>query len=339
MVDRWSYSRAGVDLGKHRNLHQLALSIFNELNKELGFTVKDVGGYTSTLSYSGAQLALHVDGVGTKTIVLKSLDSLWVAGWDCVAMNVNDVACGGVKPLAIVDYIAMPSADEAALRSVVEGAAKAARYANVAVLGGETAILPDLVSGIDVVCTVVGFRESSFTNLANVGDIAIGVESWGIHSNGYTLVRKILESNRLSYSDRIDGVDLREELAKPTAIYSKIVLEAIERSLITGAAHITGGAYTKIRRILRPTVNIILEVPKPPRIFEILQRLGNVSTDEMYRVFNMGIGLVLTAQPSSVDELASIVERHGFKVYKLGKVVEGAGKIIVKTYGGDVVEL
>lgn len=316
-------------------MHSYVMKLVEGLNKELGYDVKGLGSYATTISYGGLELSLHIDGVGTKTLVLQVLGKLSVAGWDCVAMNVNDVACSGAKPVALVDYIAMPKSDEDVFRSVVEGVVEAARYSNVAVLGGETAILPDLAVGVDAVCAVLAVKTQGFANMASIGDEVIGVESWGLHANGYSLVRKILESRGIEYSSIIGGVNLGNELTKPTAIYSNLVLEAIEKKFINSAAHITGGAFTKIRRVLSNNMDVVLEPPEPPEIFKVIMELGGVPISEMYKVFNMGIGLVVTTKRSA--EFMELSRRYGFKAYVIGKVVEGSGKIVVKAFNGETI--
>ena len=333
----WTYSKAGIDLSKHRSMHRYVLELIDKLNNEMGYHVDGLGSYASTLKYRDLEISFHVDGVGTKTIVLQRLKKLRVAGWDCVAMNVNDVVCSGVKPIAIIDYIAMPRADEETFKEIVEGVVDAARVAGVAILGGETAILPDLVNGIDVICTVFGIKKKDFASRANVGDVVVGVSSLGLHANGYSLVRKILEEAKLDYNSIIEDVNLSTELANPVAIYSNLILEVIERNLITSAAHITGGAFTKLRRIISSNIDIVLTMPEPPKIFKLIMKLGNISIEEMYRVFNMGIGMVLTTSRNNVDALVSYIEKHSFKAYILGEVVEGGGRIILKSFQGDII--
>uniref|UniRef100_A0A7C5TH31 phosphoribosylformylglycinamidine cyclo-ligase n=1 Tax=Ignisphaera aggregans TaxID=334771 RepID=A0A7C5TH31_9CREN len=333
----WTYSKAGVDLSKHRSMHCYVLELIDKLNNEIGYHVYGLGSYASTLKYRDLEISLHVDGVGTKTIVLQRLKKLRVAGWDCVAMNVNDVVCSGVKPIAIIDYITMPRADEETFKEIVEGVVDAAKVAGVAILGGETAILPDLVNGIDVVCTVFGIKKMDFVNKTNIGDVVVGISSLGLHANGYSLVRKILEEAKLDYNSIIEDIDLSIELANPVAIYSNLILEVIERNLITSAAHITGGAFTKLRRIISSNIDIVLTMPEPPKIFKLIMKLGNVPIEEMYRVFNMGIGMVLTANKNNVDALVSYIEKHRFRAYILGEVVKGSGRIVLKSFQGDII--
>lgn len=338
-MESWTYNKAGIDLAKHRSMHSYVLSLIEKLNNELGYEVKGLGGYATAININGKQLVLHVDGVGTKTIVLQRLGKLKVAGWDCVAMNVNDVVCEGVKPVALVDYIAMPSSNEDLFKDVVEGIIEAAKYARVAMLGGETAILPDLVNGVDVVCVVLGVKDVLWNPQVEVGDIVVGISSWGLHANGYTLVRKILENLRIDYNETIEGVNLGEELSKPVAIYSNLVLELVRKSLVKGVAHITGGAFSKLKRLIGKDMDVILNMPRPPKIFELIMRLGNVDVDEMYKVFNMGIGMVLMVSRDYVEKVEALVEEYGFTLYRLGFVTKGTGKVILNTYYGKTVQL
>ena len=335
----WSYRRAGVDIDKHREMHEIALRLAEGLARELGVEVKGLGGYASWIRLGNLDVALHVDGVGTKTLVLERLGKYEVIGWDCVAMNVNDLASAGFRPVALVDYIAMPRGDPGVFEGIMRGLRDAASYSGVAILGGETAILPDLAGGIDAVCTVMGVRASEeYRGLAAPGDILVGLPSSGIHANGYSLVRRILEESIGGYKGVVDGVDLAEELARPTRIYSNIVLEAITEGLIDAAAHITGGGISKLTRILEPGSRALIKPPDPPAIFKVIMRLGRVSWREMYRVFNMGVGMVLAVPRDGVDELLSLVRSHGLEPLVLGRVVRGPRGVVVELPVGESLE-
>jgi len=213
MVDSWSYSKSGVDLSAHREMHRYVLEKMRRLEDK---DIEPYGSFSQSVIMDGKTIALHVDGVGTKTIVLKKLGKLRIAGWDCVAVNVNDVACDNVEPVALLDYIALPSSDTDSFREVIDGIIDAAGELGVKLIGGETAIMPDLVNGIDVVCIIVGYKKGGGRYRARVGDLVVGVNSWGLHANGYTLARKIVESTLGGYDVVIDGVNIGEELSKPT---------------------------------------------------------------------------------------------------------------------------
>ena len=324
------YAKAGVDLLKHREMHKVAAETIARIANEIGVTVGGFEGFAPYIRLDSLDLALHVDGVGTKTLVLKELNAPEVAGWDCVAMNANDLACGGFRVIAISDYIAMGESDVELFRRVINGIASAAKYIKAPIVSGETAILPGLVRGLDVVCFSVGTREVELKGRAEIGDVVVGVESWGVHANGFSLVRKIVEERVGSYRAVVGGVNLAEELVKPTAIYHDLVLETAKLGYITSATHVTGGGWSKVRRALGNATDMALKAPRPPRIFEALLSIGEVPIEEAYKVFNMGIGLILTARPEYVDPLLKFVESKGFKAYILGEVVVGRGLVQIE---------
>ncbi len=338
-MKKWSYSRAGVSLEKHKLMHEAAARAVSYTLRAAGVEAGGVGGYSPWLRVMGLKLALHMDGVGTKTLVLEETGRLWVAGWDCVAMNVNDLAVAGFKPIALSDYIAMPRSDVDAYTEIMEGIARAAVEAGAALVGGETAILPDLANGYDVVCAALGVPVgSSYPGEARPGDVLLGVASNGLHANGYSLARKILLEKLGGYSVRYGNVDFGEELSKPTLIYSKALVKAIEKGLLNAAAHITGGGFTKIKRMLGPRLHAIIEAPEPPPVFTALMELGDVEPEEMYRVFNMGVGLVLSTPEDKAELLEEHMESHGFKVFRLGRIVEGPPGLTVYTPWGGRLE-
>ncbi|ALL01470.1 Phosphoribosylformylglycinamidine cyclo-ligase [Pyrodictium delaneyi] len=324
-----SYRDAGVDLDASEALHTLASRLLAGRRE----------AYTSSVELAGLELILHVDGVGTKTLVLEKLGRLRVAGWDCVVMNTNDVACDAARPLALVDYIAMPRADEAIFREILEGIREAAAATGAVLLGGETAILPGLAQGVDVVCTILAVREPGWRgNRARPGDVLVGLESSGLHANGYSLARRIIEERLGGYTAEIEGLDLAEELSKPVKDYTGFLLEAWSQGLVIAAAHITGGAFTKMKRILPSGATAVMKMPKPPRIFQVLMEAGNVEPSEAYRVWNMGIGLVVAAPRESVDELLDLAEKHGHKPHVLGLIEQGrdGARILLDTPYGKV---
>ncbi len=339
-MKEWTYSEAGVDLKKHREMHTLAHKIMDELSKKLGIMVK-FEGYGSSVRIHDMDLVMHIDGVGTKTVILEKLDRLDIAGWDCVAMNVNDVACTGSQPMLLNDYISMPSADTKTFSKIIDGIKKASEKSKVLLVGGETAILPDLVNGIDVVCTVLATRKRSntFKGMSDIGDVLVGVRSNGPHANGYSLIRKILKNTLGRFDAIVDGFDLGKWLTRPTAIYSELILKAIRNNLIKAAAHITGGAFSKVRRILPSDGDVYLKLGVYDKGFEVIRKLGNVPLEEMYRVFNMGIGLIFSASKDNVDDLLSFVEREGFEGLVVGSVIKGSKRVIIEVEEGRKFEL
>lgn len=336
-----TYAHAGVDLGRHRKMHEIAASVFKEVARSLGYEIHGAGGFTPHIDLLGHKLVLHVDGVGTKTLVLRRLRAMKVAGWDCVAMNANDVACGGARVVALSDYIAMDTASEDEFKDIVEGIAEAAVKVGAPVVSGETAILPGLARGVDVVCFALAIIDTDFENRARVGDVVIGLESWGLHANGYSLARKVIEEVVGGYDVTLDGVNVSAEMTKPTALYYSFLRKAVRMGYITSATHVTGGGWTKMKRVLGASADAKLKAPKPGRLFEILVRYGGIELEEAYRVFNMGVGLIVTCPPSRVDDVVRLALEEGFTSWTLGEVVPGSGTIVIEAdwRGGGRVEL
>lgn len=246
-------------------------------------------------------LALHADGVGTKVLVAEACGKYDTIGIDCVAMNVNDIICVGAEPLAMADYLALEKPRPRLVADIMKGLQQGARQAGIAIVAGETAIVPDLVNSFDLSGTAVGVvRKNKIITGERVepGDVVLGLQSSGIHSNGLTLARKALLTPRADQR-------IARELLRPTRIYAKEISKLLSSELeIHGLAHITGGAYSKLKRIgLRAKVGFHLNnLPKPPWIFRKIQSRARISDREMYRTFNMGIGFLLVC-PKQAEKL------------------------------------
>ena len=313
------YAKAGVDLNKLREYHSLASSIFS--SPELPI---QIGHYAGAIKFGDKYIVMHVDGVGTKTLLALKTGIIEPTGIDCVAMNVNDIACVGARPLALVDYLALEKPMDDVVEKVMKGLNEGARQANVPIVGGETAIMPGVISGYDLSCSVVGIADRLKTgNDVKPGDIVLGLASNGVHSNGYSLIRKLINEGKIRLEEWAD------ELLKPTRIYSNSILAVFDK--IKAAAHITGGSFTKLKRITSYKVSI--KLPDPPEIFKVIENAG-VSHEEMHRVFNMGIGMILFVDKENVEDVIRVLSRTE-KVFELGKVEEGEG-IKITTYKGEV---
>lgn len=244
-------------------------------------------------------MALHSDNVGTKVLVAEACRKYDTIGIDCVAMNVNDIICLGAEPLALVDYLALKKPQPRLVREVMKGLQRGAIEADVSVVSGETAIVPDIVRSLDLSATVVGIvKKNKIITGADceTGDIILGLRSSGIHSNGLTLARKLLLSRK-------PNLKVARELLRPTRIYVKPVTRLLKADVeIHGLAHITGGAYSKLKRIgTRAKVGFhINNLPAPQRVFKKIQAKGRVSDHEMYRTFNMGIGFLIVCPKTQV---------------------------------------
>jgi phosphoribosylformylglycinamidine cyclo-ligase len=316
------YADVGVDLDEVAKLHGI---IRNLMSPEKTITVLGPGHYAGVIRLDDIYLGLHTDGVGTKVQLGLSYGITEPLGIDCVAMNVNDLISLGLKPLALVDYIAMESPMEEPLDGIIRGLKAGAAESDVDIVGGETAIMPGVIKGMDLSCSALGASKVLKTGRdVRPGDIIIGLESNGIHSNGFTLVRKLLESGALKEDPKV--------LLKPTSIYVKPVSEVL--SLIKAAAHITGGSFSKLRRIT--TYKIEMAIENTQDIFLRLEEAG-VPHDEMYRVFNMGIGMILFLSKENAEEVLSITGKY-VRSNILGQVNQGTG-IVVRTHKNVILDL
>ena len=333
-----TYKDTGVDIRKIKqsqtSIGKLIASTHN-LQKKVKI-MSGFGHYAGIVEIPGGTLlATHTDGVGTKVMIAQAMKKYDTVGIDCVAMNVNDIICTGAVPISFVDYIAANRNDQAIFKQIVTGLVKGAKDAQVPIVGGETAILPDLLPGknfsFDLAGMVVGIlnkRDMILGDKIKTGNIIIGVNSSGLHSNGYSLARKALLS-KYSIKEKIKGLGvLGDALLTPTEIYVKPVLQAIKECNINGLAHITGGAFTKLLR-LKKTGFMIDNLPDPSQIFQMIQNQG-VKKEEMYKTFNMGIGFCLIAPKTEEEKIAKIFKKHGFQTRQIGKIIEKKGVFIDK---------
>jgi phosphoribosylformylglycinamidine cyclo-ligase len=248
-------------------------------------------------------------------------------GIDCMAMNVNDALCMGAKPVAFVDYLAMETINPDIARSIAIGLKKGADMAGVTIIGGETATLPDIVTGLDLAGTCLGVVIKDLPRDIYPGDYIIGLQSSGIHSNGYTLVRKIIEKEEISYTDPFPGgKTVGDVLLEPTKIYVKEILDLMQHVDVKGLAHITGGGLRNLKRLSK-NVCFSIDYPfEPHKIFQVIQRLGHVTPHDMYQTFNMGMGFAIIVSRNISDSALDILEKHSTIQAKIvGKVTEGHG--------------
>ncbi|MEM2339508.1 MAG: phosphoribosylformylglycinamidine cyclo-ligase [Nitrososphaerales archaeon] len=335
-MSSFTYADAGVDLSKVKNIHSLLANKLSETFKfregKFGNVLFEIGHYAGLVDIgNGRVLALHVDGVGTKVLIAQLMEKFDTIGIDCVAMCVNDLICMGAEPFALIDYIALERADDKLVYELTLGLIKGAEKASIAIVGGETAIMPDVIKGVNgkgfdlaAMCCGIVEKDKVITGKEfKEGDVVLGVKSSGIHSNGLSLARKVLLS-KYKVSDYINelGRSLGEELLEPTYIYVKPTLKALKECEIHGLAHITGGAFSKLQRLIKNSkLGFNLDnIPKPPAIFSLIQKEGKISDREMFRTFNMGIGFCICAPIKEIDSISSIYEHEGFSIEKIGKV-------------------
>jgi len=331
-----SYKKVGVDIAEIKKSHGAIGKIISSTHnvQKLAKVAHGFGHYAGIVEIPGNKfLATHTDGVGTKILIANMLKKYDTIGIDCIAMNVNDIICIGATPISFVDYIAANRNNQQIFKKVVKGLAKGARKAQVPIIGGETAIMPDLFSGnnfaMDLAGTVVGVlskKEMMLGKSIKSGDAIIGVKSSGLHSNGYTLARSVLLS-KYRLNDRIKGIGhLGSALLKPTEIYVKPVLETLTKCQIHGLAHITGGSFTKLLRLKNIGYDLY-NLPKTPPLMQLIQDCG-VKNMEMYRTFNMGIGFCIISPKNNIAKIKSIFKKHKLTTYEIGKITNKKGVFV-----------
>jgi len=328
-----TYKKAGVDISNIKK-SQNAIGKLIESTHKLQKMVKiehGFGHYAGIVEIPGGKLlATHTDGVGTKVVIANLMKKYNTIGIDCVAMNVNDIICIGATPISFVDYIAANKNDQQIFKKIVEGLVTGAKKSAVPIVGGETAIMPDVITGkgfsFDLAGMVVGLvskKDLVLGNKIKTGDVIIGAKSSGLHSNGYSLARKAL-LRKYTLKDKIKGVGiLGNALLTPTEIYVKPVLEIIQKCRVNGLAHITGGSFTKLLRLKKIGYNID-SLPKIPPIMGLIEEQG-VMSEEMYKTFNMGIGFCVIASVDQAEKIKSIFKKHKISSQEIGKITTKKG--------------
>jgi len=356
---RLTYADAGVSLDAKDRFTD---SIESILRRTYGpRVIANPGGFAGMLrldynerlfarNFKEPVLVACADGVGTKLKLAAALRVYSTIGIDLVAMNVNDLIVQGAEPLLFLDYIAVPKVEPAMLRALLEGMGEGCRRAGCALLGGETAEMPDVYAPGDFdlagFCVgVVELKRAVRPSLVRPGDVVLGLGSDGIHSNGFTLVRRIVEQAGLDlervYPDALEpgapAVPLGRLLLTPTRIYVRPIVRLRRayavKKVITGMAHITGsGLAGNLCRALNPRVDAVVDPAawQVPALFRFLQKHGGIDEDEMRRVFNMGIGYTLIVRPAFAAAVRSRLRRMGERVFVIGEIAKGRGDVRYK---------
>jgi phosphoribosylformylglycinamidine cyclo-ligase len=350
-MSKATYKEAGVDLDVYRESMSRLPRLLRRthsprvLPAEGGFAGLfrlDFADGLFARKYQDPVLVSGTDGVGTKLKVAQQAGVHHTVGIDLVAMCVNDVLCCGAEPLFFLDYVAMGKDDPALLESIVQGISDGCVESDMALIGGETAIMPDMYHGGDYdlagFCVGVVEREKVLDGSAiTPGDVVLGIASSGVHSNGFSLVRKIVfEKAGLKAGDYVEslGTTVGDALLRPTTIYTRAVRGVLGhyrvKGVVHGIAHITGGGlHENLERILPAGIGIAIDPgswPVPP-VFTWLQKLGEVDDDEMDRVFNMGVGLVLVVSPYYAESIQQQLASSGLASWLIGRVVDGDQKV------------
>lgn len=327
-----TYKTSGVDIAK---ANAFVKSIRGDVTRTMNAAVLQRKGAFGGLyalapgKYKNPVLVSSTDGVGTKLLCAQSFNKHRTVGIDLVAMNVNDILCVGAKPLFFLDYIACGKLRPKVLKDVVYGIAEGCRQSGCSLIGGETAEMPGMYrpEEYDLAGFAVGIVEKSRIidgSGIRSGDCVIGLPSSGLHSNGFSLVRKVLSKR--------DQEKMAKELLAPTRIYAKEVMGILDRFNVRGIAHITGGAfYEKLTKILPKGKCFVIDRTgwTPPKIFHIIQKKGRISDREMYRTFNMGIGLTLVIKAGELKAVESYFKRRQIKYHKIGHVINDSQRKII----------
>lgn len=337
-----NYKDAGVDVeAGYKSVKLMGEHVKSTFRKEV---LSDIGGFGGLFSLAQMKMEEPVlisgtDGVGTKLKLAFVQDKHNTVGIDCVAMCVNDIICNGAEPLFFLDYIACGKNTPEKIADIVSGVAEGCRQSGCALIGGETAEMPGFYpkDEYDMAGFAVGIvdKKNMITG-ENIkeGDVIIGLPSSGIHSNGYSLVRKIFnitEESCKEYNEKL-GETLGESLLKPTKIYVKEILELVKNVEIKGISNITGGGFIEnIPRCIPKNKNLCATIeegtwPVLP-VFELMQELGGVERMSMYNTFNMGIGMVLVVAPENVSKVMEIVEGMNDKAYVIGKITSNEKEV------------
>lgn len=294
-----------------------------------------IGYFTSAIPFGNGFLTLGTDGVGSKIMIARMLNRWDTVGIDCIAMNVNDTICIGATPIALVDYIALPSEDSSIAASIGKGLNEGARIAGANIVGGEVALLPDMLKEVDISATCLGFagrKEIISGKDVREGDEIVGLASSGLHSNGYAAARKIIRKRGIGMEERIGSRKIGSILLEPTYIYSRPVLKCMHAGLIHGMANITGGGFRNVVRISSKFCFRIERLLPVHRIFNFLQSEGNMGDREMFETFNMGTGFVIVVKRGRGEEACGILKKGGAHAEIMGHVEKGRG-VVLEEYG------
>lgn len=335
------YKEAGVDIKIAEEAKERIRKILNQFKPKLSTNIGRFAGIFPLPREINKNYVLlaSCDGVGTKTKLASLAGKYEIIGYDIVAHCVNDLMVQGGEPVFFLDYIAMGKLSVEVIQKLFSGMARCAAECGVAIIGGETAEMPGIYqeNDFDLVGFILGFQKKNnlLPKTLKPGNKIIGVYSSGLHTNGYSLVRKIIEENNLDLNYYYEGLkeNLASALIKEHLCYYKILKRGNEKNLILAAAHITGGGIAgNLKRILNNKIDAHIKKGswEINPLFNFIQKVGKVEEEEMYEVFNMGIGLILIIEESKVNEVIKMIKRNGFNCNLIGEIEGGNGNVFIE---------
>lgn len=337
-----SYKAAGVDVtAGYKGVELMKKAVQATYTNAV---ISDIGGFGGLYAPQIKEmeepiLVSGTDGVGTKLKLAFLMDKHDTIGEDCVAMCANDVICTGASPMFFLDYMALGKNIPEKVATIVTGVAEGCKKANCSLIGGETAEMPGFypVDEYDLAGFCVGIVDKKKiidNKTIEIGDKVIGLKSSGVHSNGFSLVRKVFDVNKENLNEYVEslGCTVGEALLKPTKIYVKPILKLIEQVKVKGISHITGGGfYENMPRMLKEGVALKIDKNsyEVPPIFKLIAERGNIPERDMYNTFNMGIGMAIIVPENEVEKSLKILKEAGEEAYLIGEVVEGNREVII----------
>ncbi|UJG44937.1 MAG: adenylosuccinate lyase [Candidatus Heimdallarchaeum endolithica] len=327
-----SYAESGLDLDEESEVLKM-INDYVQKSFSFGNVIGKEGHYANLIKFGDHGIALSTDGVGTKILVAEQAGKYDTIGIDCVAMNVNDLLAMGILPKAFVDYLAVSKLSKERIEEIIKGIYKGCEISKIPLLGGELATIPEMLkeseNSFDIAGTALGIIHLNKIidgSKIQVGDSILGISSNGMHSNGFTLARKVLFSKYTLDSVIPGGVKLKDELLKPTRIYTEAIEALLDSYEVHGLAHITGGGFRKLFRLSNYGFNL-KHFPNPPAIFEEIKRIGKISYNEIFSIFNMGIGFIVIVPKENEEKVLYLLNKY-FETHILGEVIEEPNVII-----------
>tara|TARA_B100000953_G_scaffold89826_1_gene73225 strand:+ start:603 stop:1634 length:1032 start_codon:yes stop_codon:yes gene_type:complete len=336
-----TYADSGVDIETGNEVVSVIKPLVQDTHNDS--VLSNIGGFGGlfelhTKDYKRPILVSSTDGVGTKLKLAQALGKEHLIGIDLVAMCANDVIVQGAKPLFFLDYYATSKLEVAMASRIIQGIVQGCKESNMALIGGETAEMPGIYQSgdFDLAGFCVGLVD--FDNIIDgssieAGNVVIGMFSSGPHSNGYSLIRKIIDIQKSNLESKFNDATLGDALIEPTIIYVKPILNVIGKFPINGMAHITGGGFKEnIERILPNHCNALIETScwNQPDVFNWIQNEGKISEDEMFNTFNCGIGMVLIIKENHASEIIETFFKLGYQSTQIGYIENGTGQVMVK---------